>query len=247
MTGQAVSVEDIFHYGITAGLDLCFKPGARPIWFKLADYTKYDYDREQEYFEVKKPSPLYDWRTNTNSLIGLPISAKHALQDNGEWAGAIEKITSVYGSFLFPEGFDDPMVLIGARYVDDKQVSAHFGRSNDDVPPTFTLTQRDVLIPRSELERFEQAHDLGQPLAETDTTETIPTEGRPWVHLINSPNPKDSALYKQDATRIRESLTAEERRTWAREAVARNGGNKTAAGRELAVSESCIRGYLPKK
>jgi len=77
---------------------------------------------------------------------------------------------------------------------------------------------------------------------------TEPEINRAWAHLIDSPNPKASALYKQDANRIRESLTAEEKRAWAREALVRNEGNKTKAGLEMGVGESCIRGYLkPKK
>lgn len=111
------------------------------------------------------------------------------------------------------------------------------------------ITRDDLRITRVELDRFEQAQgsqgiDKPDTTTAPDTVESTSSINRPWAHLIDSENPKTSGLYKQEAKRIRESLTPEERRAWAREAVARNGGNKTKAGLEMGVTESCIRNYL---
>jgi len=66
---------------------------------------------------------------------------------------------------------------------------------------------------------------------------------RPWAHLIDSPNPKGQPLYKRDAKQVRDELTPEQKRMWAREATVRNE-SKTKAGLEMGVGESCIRQYL---
>jgi len=103
-------------------------------------------------------------------------------------------------------------------------------------------TEDDLRMTIEERDLFEQAHGIGKPTNTTapDTAEPTPSTDRPWAHLIDSPNPKKSGLYKQDAGRIRGSLTPEGRRMWAREAVERNNGNNTEAGLELGVTPQRI-------
>jgi hypothetical protein len=89
--------------------------------------------------------------------------------------------------------------------------------------------------------------EASAPIELAVPSEEAPEINRPWAFLIDSPNPKTSTLYKRDANRIWESLTDEEKKTWAREAMQRNGGNKTKTGRELGITGNGVKYILETK
>jgi len=251
------TVNDLLHYGTNKKLTLCFRPGCQPIHYKLApcfidadgspQETLEENDIYIEHSEKCHSPNLSNW-----TLVCIPAPHLFHISEHSEWKGAMRRIDCMF-DIKFPPLFSNKILGRTEAFTEPGSgdmyiVRARFGRDRNSPPPEFHIAVRDILVPQQEVERFEQAHRIGKYAGRMPNLEENPKAvNRPWAHLVNSENKKTSAIYKRDANRIWESLTDEEKKTWAREAMARNRGIMAAAGRELGITANGVKYIMETK
>jgi len=138
-------------------------------------------------------------RRETRSFVftkdGKTVTTTKEEGDRNDYAQALYYPPKGKASLL---ACDDAVVRVAGLKKDDFFGLTSYKLENDPPfsPLDITLKREALRVSIEEVQRFEREEMNTAP-------DAAPEINRPWAHLVNSENKKTSALYKQEATRIR--------------------------------------------